>query len=78
MKGLTEGQLHYLLSKLDARERRCEKRANDLSHAKGVRAEGCGKADAYEQVTTLLYIFGAKNYEKDSLPDEDEESDEMG
>nr|DAW12144.1 MAG TPA: hypothetical protein [Caudoviricetes sp.] len=78
MKGLTEGQLHYLLSELDARKRRCEKRANDLSHAKGVRAEECGKADAYEQVITLLHIFGAENYEKNFLPDEDEESDEMG
>lgn len=36
------------------------------------------KADAYEQVITLLHIFGAENYEKNSLPDEDEESDEMG
>lgn len=78
MKGLTAGQLYFLLAELDARKKRCEKRANDLSHAKGVRAEECGKADAYEQVITLLHIFDAENYEKNSLPDEDEESDEMG
>lgn len=78
MKELTAGQLYFLLAELDARKKRCEKRANDLSHAKGVRAEECGKADAYEQVITLLHIFDAENYEKNSLPDEDEESDEMG
>lgn len=78
MTGLTEDQVRFLMKELSKKRMAQERRSEEESLSRDIRAEASGRADAYEQAVSLIQLLAMANKKVATWPDEDEESDEPG